>query len=200
MEIPKGEGTVTVPTTWELDEPADLPRRRVDHPGAGARVYLPQRTWRDSLELLREYASEDSERMVLWSGVVGRAAELLVRTIVVPDHEPQGWRVDINRSLWRGLLHAMRRQDQMLLAQVHSHPGEAYHSEGDEAWPAEHSDGFLSVVVPRFGVDVTELTDCAIYEYRLEGASGRFHELSEDEVEDRFFFEHEIVRAVDDAS
>lgn len=152
-----------------------------------------------TLRLMREYAPEDSERMVLWSGVVGGANEALVRTIVVPDHDPQGWRVDIDRPVWRGLLHAMRKQDQMLLAQVHSHPGDAYHSEGDEKWPAEHSDGFLSIVVPNFGVDVTELTECGIYEYRIDGPSGRFYEMSESEIADRFVLEHEMVRAVGDA-
>lgn len=183
-----------------MAEPDDLPRRRVDHPGAGARVHVPSGIWRQTLRLLREYAPHSSERMVLWSGVVGAAGELLVRTIVVPDHDPQGWRVDIDGELWRGLLHAMRRQDQMLLAQVHSHPNEAFHSEGDEAWPAEHTDGFLSLVVPRFGEDVGDLGECAVFEYRLDGDSSGFHELGASEVEDRFVIEHEVVRAVKDAS
>jgi proteasome lid subunit RPN8/RPN11 len=142
----------------------------------------------------------NSERMVLWSGVVGGAGELLVRSVLVPDHEPDGWRVDIDPEIWRSMLAALRRQDQMLIAQVHSHPGEAYHSWGDDAFPAEHCDGFLSVVVPDFGRGVEEITDCAVFEYRLDNEDGSFIELDQRGLGDRIVTEQEVVRVVADGT
>lgn len=38
-----------------------------------------------------------------------------------------------------------------IVLQVHSHPGEAYHSHTDDCWPIIHRPGFPSLVVPRFG-------------------------------------------------
>lgn len=35
-------------------------------------------------------------------------------------------------------------------AQVHTHPGDAYHSATDDRWPIVSQAGFLSIVVPFF--------------------------------------------------
>jgi hypothetical protein len=36
--------------------------------------------------------------------------------------------------------------------QVHTHPGEAFHSRTDDEFPIIHTAGFLSLVIPKFGV------------------------------------------------
>jgi hypothetical protein len=36
--------------------------------------------------------------------------------------------------------------------QVHTHPGAAYHSATDDEFPVIHTPGFLSLVVPNFGL------------------------------------------------
>src|SRR5205807_9110857 len=56
-----------------------------------------------------------------------------------------------------------------ILAQVHSHPRGAFHSSVDDAYPISHQPGFLSVVVPDFGVRAP-LQGWAYYEYCGVGA------------------------------
>jgi hypothetical protein len=79
-----------------------------------------------------------------------------------------------------------------LIAQLHSHRGRAGHSLGDDAWATSYHEGFLSIVVPRFGAGVSVPVDCAVLEYR----SGEFVELARDEVARRIRVEPEIVERV----
>ncbi len=55
-------------------------------------------------------------------------------------------------------------RDHLYLVRVHSHPGEAFHSDTDDANPALTHDGALSVVVPYFGLGLRRGLDaCAAY-------------------------------------
>src|SRR5437763_818131 len=53
-------------------------------------------------------------------------------------------------------LHAeLRRGRLMVAAQVHSHPGPAFHSKADDRWAIVRHEGALSLVVPDFAVNTT---------------------------------------------
>ncbi len=67
-----------------------------------------------------------------------------------------------------------------LIAQLHSHPGEAYHSETDDTYPIATTVGALSLVVPDFAVRPFALSDCAVY--RLS-QGGEWAELESDAVQ-----------------
>ena len=56
--------------------------------------------------------------------------------------------------------------------QIHTHPGCAYHSETDDAFPAVRTEDFLSLVLPRFAVDVTDLSEAHL---SVLDAAGRWH-------------------------
>lgn len=61
-----------------------------------------------------------------------------------------------------------------LIAQLHSHPGEAYHSEIDDRYSVVTARGGLSLVVPDFAAGPFTLDACAVY--RLE-AGGEWAEV-----------------------
>lgn len=50
-----------------------------------------------------------------------------------------------------------------LVAQIHSHPAEAYHSDTDDGFAIATRDGAFSVVVPNFAFAPFAFADCAIY-------------------------------------
>lgn len=53
------------------------------------------------------------------------------------------------------------------MARIHSHPGEAFHSDTDDANPGLTAEGALSIVVPFFGLGLRRgLETCAIFVYR----------------------------------
>ena len=82
-------------------------------------------------------------------------------------------------------LHSLLLQrDEFVLAQVHSHPGIAFHSDLDDYGAATLRSGFVSIVVPDYGcVPLNDLSHCAVFE--CQGGS-RWAELACTEVIRRF--------------
>jgi hypothetical protein len=57
--------------------------------------------------------------------------------------------------------------DERYLARIHSHPGDAFHSETDDRNPGLTAEGALSIVVPFFGLGLRRgLEACAVFVYR----------------------------------
>lgn len=53
------------------------------------------------------------------------------------------------------------------MARIHSHPGEAFHSDTDDENPGLTAEGALSIVVPFFGLGLRHgLEACAVFIYR----------------------------------
>jgi hypothetical protein len=163
-------------------------RRSIPYVGSGSRFYLASELWIATIEALQYYARFDSEGMVLWGGSMGAAGETTVTSLLRINHDPQGWRVRPSSESMRSLLRTLRARDEKLVAQVHSHPGEAFHSKGDDAKPTAFDRGFISIVVPNFGVRVTRIHDCAVYELRAT-----FEALSPTEIDERFIIQPLIV-------
>lgn len=67
-----------------------------------------------------------------------------------------------------------------LVAQLHSHPSEAYHSDTDDAYPIVTAVGGVSIVIPDFGWGPFSLDRCAVY--RLAAGAG-WVELSPSQAE-----------------
>jgi proteasome lid subunit RPN8/RPN11 len=53
-----------------------------------------------------------------------------------------------------------------VVGQIHTHPGEAYHSDGDVEGARIAYDGFVSIVAPDYGRLLPSLTRCAVYFFR----------------------------------
>jgi proteasome lid subunit RPN8/RPN11 len=132
-----------------------------------------------TLRVLQHFGSYGCEGLVLWVGKLGNEEAHVTRAFV-PDQQPMkseegvGYFVDstalfeLNRSLVE--------TDLRLIAQVHSHPGEAYHSEADDRYAIVTADGGLSLVVPNFGKAAPDPSTWAVY---------RLHNQRWDELEAR---------------
>lgn len=53
--------------------------------------------------------------------------------------------------------------------QVHTHPGEAFHSETDDAYPLLFDVGFLSLVIPDFAMGPVGFRDAYLAEIQPDG-------------------------------
>jgi hypothetical protein len=51
----------------------------------------------------------------------------------------------------------------MLIAQLHSHPQEAFHSKTDDTFPIATTKGCFSIVVPNFARQEFSFENCAVY-------------------------------------
>lgn len=87
--------------------------------------------------------------------------------LVVPEQQP--WRgptggvsVEVTHSGQIQLALALGPDD-LYVARIHSHPGEAFHSPADDANPVLTHEGALSIVVPFFGLGLhLGLDACAV--------------------------------------
>lgn len=83
-------------------------------------------------------------------------------------------------------LHRINRwayeQKLLLLVQLHSHPGRAYHSETDDAYPIVATLGGLSIVIPNFGFDAVDKKFWKVFRLQLDG----WMELSDTETDQLF--------------
>lgn len=55
-----------------------------------------------------------------------------------------------------------------LIAQIHSHPGRAYHSETDDAYPVISTSGGISIVVPNFAYGQIAIDTWAVYRLSVD--------------------------------
>ena len=163
-------------------------RRSVRYPGSGSRFYIPEPIWEETLNAIRRYGIFDSEGLVYWGGIVGATSETLVTSVLILNHLPQGGRVKPTRKEMRNLLRELRRRDEKLVAQIHSHKYSAFHSLGDNQNATSYHQGFVSLVAPNFGRGVTMPWDCAIYEFE-----GEFRPLSSREIRERFKVQKLVV-------
>jgi hypothetical protein len=172
--------------------------RSAPYPPAGHPIRIGQATWESALDTVGAYATlggEDGRRgseALLYLGGVGTGTEVIVTGLYRLHHQPQGDRVVVTPDEARWLLQALRARDEKLIAQLHSHRWLAEHSHGDDIWATSFHEGFLSIVVPNFGIGVGSPVDCAVLEYR----EGAFVELPRAEVVRRIVLYRETIERV----
>jgi hypothetical protein len=119
-----------------------------------------------TVEILQQGGAQNCETVVLWLGSSNE-----VREVYRPEQIVD---VDFFRlpgESVRALMGHLRTTRQRVLAQVHSHPGEAFHSRADDKWAIVRHEGALSFVLPEFAAHTDAGTfqdDAAVY--RLSAA------------------------------
>jgi proteasome lid subunit RPN8/RPN11 len=107
---------------------------------------VPQHVIAETVEHLRQ--SNTSERVVLWLGRREQVVRIL--EVYVPLQHAASDYFRIPREGMSALLEYLRSKRLVAAAQVHTHPGRAFHSAADDAWALVRHEGALSFVVPRF--------------------------------------------------
>lgn len=134
-----------------------------------------------TLQVLREFGEQGCEGLVLWIGEI-HSDTARVHKIVVPDQTPlkseQGVGYFVEAETLFNLNRNLSEAGLQLIAQVHSHPTEAYHSDADDRYAIVTANGGLSLVVPNFGDAPADPAQWAVY--RLSQAVWR--ELQPSEV------------------
>lgn len=133
------------------------------------RVHIGRHIIPQTEEVLRKYGEQGCEGLVLWAGVVdGKTA--IVQQIIVPQQNAirneTGVGYFVEGPILFKLSKHLEKEKLRLIAQVHSHPTEAYHSETDDRYAIVTENGGFSLVVPDFARRPMTLDECAIYRLR----------------------------------
>jgi hypothetical protein len=121
---------------------------------------------------MRNVGRVGNEGFALWIGRRAGAAFEVDETLI-PDQEgvqtDSGICVTVGRQELFRINRYLYSSGRGLIAQLHSHPTVAYHSETDDAFPIATTLGAFSLVVPDFAVRPFALGECAVYRLVPDG-------------------------------
>ena len=129
-----------------------------------------------TFKLLRDCGRSECECVVYWTGPSHDGAvdnvEHPVHTRSAVDYEVENcWLTDF----WKRLATAKRS----VKAQIHTHPGEAFHSASDDRWPIVSQPRFISIVLPNFAIGRTSLENAWVGVMLRDGRWKRLASASE---------------------
>ena len=146
------------------------------------KIMVQRGTIEKTLQTMRKFGSHGWEALILWLGEIGpEEGKARVIEAFVPNQKPikgedgVGYFVD-SKTLFQ-LNKNLSETGLRLIAQVHSHPTEAFHSAADDRYAIVTTDGGLSLVVPNFGHAVAHPTAWA--NYRLFGSDWKELDIAE---------------------
>jgi proteasome lid subunit RPN8/RPN11 len=115
---------------------------------------------------LRSVGERGLEGFVLWAGRV-HGNTIRVEHVLVPRQTGlrthSGVCVYVDGPELHRINVLLYDQQLRLVAQVHSHPTDAYHSDTDDEFAIATILGSLSFVIPDFAARPFDLSDCAVY-------------------------------------
>jgi len=106
------------------------------------------------------------EGFALWAGVAA-GQSFTVHQTIIPTQKgikgEEGVCVRVESEELHRINVWLHEYGYTLIAQIHSHPTDAYHSETDDAYPIVTALGGISIVVPDFAQRSFVLEECAVY-------------------------------------
>jgi MOSC domain-containing protein YiiM len=136
------------------------------------RFRVPRELVHTTEEELRRAGREGYELFVLWSGVAS-GDTIKVITAHVPNQTSyktkQGLLVRVEGNALHKLNVWLYEHEQILTAQVHAHPTNAFHSTTDDSFPIVTELGGLSLVAPDFARRGILCSGAAGYRLTAEG-------------------------------
>ena len=105
-----------------------------------------------TVQTLRRCGNGRDECVVYWTGPCD---ELGVDQVVHPVHRVGAYGYVIDERWLQTFWVDLARQQRTARVQVHTHGGQAFHSDTDDRFPLVAVPDFLSLVIPRFAADVS---------------------------------------------
>lgn len=128
---------------------------------------VPASILRRSRDEFRACGKGMAECVVYWLGPLDEPDT--VDQVVHPTHTATAGGYDVDGAWLNHLWLRLAREQLELRAQLHTHPGVAYHSSRDDAMAALQTDGFLSLVVPDFAMGSDLLSGAHLAERSRDG-------------------------------
>jgi len=138
----------------------------------------------ETLNHLKRHGRTKREGIVYWIGKKIENGKVIVTSVIYPKQRASVIRAKVEPSEVARITARLHRNNEILVAQIHSHPTFAFHSDTDDLYPVFHEVGLISVVVSNFGfIKTKNFFESRFFEY-LRYAD--WHELDAQEVKNRF--------------
>lgn len=114
---------------------------------------------RETFEVFARCGNGQRECVVYWLAAVG--ADEVVE-VLHPTHTASPYHYEVEGMWLSGFFAHLRATNRTAVAQVHTHGGRAFHSKTDDQFPLVPARGFVSLVVPAFGLGSPGLDDAFV--------------------------------------
>ena len=111
---------------------------------------LPRRMIDETFTILRSCGAGERECKLYWLSS-WREPEQLIE-VSHPAHDSNRYGLTIHNRWITRFWNELAERELGVKVQVHTHPGPAFHSPTDDAYPLIHEVGFLSLVIPDFAL------------------------------------------------
>lgn len=132
------------------------------------KLYLPKSCAVDAFDWMYNCGKRYVEGVALWAGV-REGESFYIKKTIIPQQKAGNLEDGLIYFVDGEELHRISLElfdtGMQMIAQIHSHPNEAYHSETDDAYPIVTAIGGVSVVVPNFAKGGLNLYEWAVYRY-----------------------------------
>jgi hypothetical protein len=108
-----------------------------------------------TIAALQRGARRGQERAVLWLARSGARDPVPILEVYEPEQTASVDRFHLPPASIAALMRHLGATRRRIVAQVHSHPGRAFHSDVDAEWAVVRHVGALSLVLPRFARTTT---------------------------------------------
>jgi proteasome lid subunit RPN8/RPN11 len=106
--------------------------------------------WEATLDHVRRCGDGRRECVVYWVGPADQTG--VVDRVVHPVHRATAGYYELDDAWVTKFWLELARSGATVRVQVHTHAFSAFHSATDDKWPLVHVPGFLSLVIPNFGL------------------------------------------------
>jgi len=166
--------------------------RRIPVPERITTVHVPLAVLEATSRIMREFGRERRECYVWWGGSFAPPNGARVATAYCPKIATSFGRIELDTAAYARLHRELRDRDQVLIAELHSHPpGAGGQNPVDAANGATTYRGFLTIVVPNFANPrFHDLRRAHVYEYE---EAGRWRALTSDDIQRKFIIHDTFV-------
>lgn len=113
-------------------------------------IAVPAQLVADTFAIFRDCGGGRRECVTYWLGPADTSDT--VDEVIHPKHTSMDGGYQIDDQWLTTFWFALARRRRSVRVQVHTHPREAFHSLTDDAWALIDTPGFLSLVIPQYGL------------------------------------------------
>ena len=146
------------------------------------RINLKQKLLKKAFDFLNYAGERNVEGIALFAGFE-KENSFFIEDVIIPKQTSyileQGLMYAVDGDELHGINVWLYENKMRLIAQIHSHPQQAYHSSADDRYPIVDTLGGISIVVPDFATGNISLLDWAVYRLSIKKT---WDKLSKNEV------------------
>lgn len=160
-------------------------RRKFIPDNSPQKYYLPFSVLKSTNDVFKTYANHRAEAYAWWAGYIANGNMAQICTVLYPNVKTRYGHIHLNRQILGSMHRRLIDFDQILLAELHTHPpGAGGQNDVDAANSTLFYNGFKAIVVPDFGLpNFYDLRRCHVYSYISDS---RWYEMEAHEIPNCF--------------